>query len=44
LYIKDESVGNQEYDIAPFDGAAKSLDVGPRTPKLLPKKKRLPTL
>ncbi|KAK1684860.1 hypothetical protein QYE76_045708 [Lolium multiflorum] len=25
LYIKDESVGNQEYDIAPFDGAAKII-------------------
>ncbi|KAK1614356.1 hypothetical protein QYE76_019873 [Lolium multiflorum] len=26
LYIKDEYVGNQEYGIAPFDGARKSLD------------------
>ncbi|KAK1694232.1 hypothetical protein QYE76_010929 [Lolium multiflorum] len=25
LYIQDETIGNQEYDIAPFDGAAKII-------------------
>jgi hypothetical protein len=44
LYIKEESIGNQEYDITPLTVPRKSLEAGPGTLNLLLKKKRLPTL